>query len=107
MLDEGDIAKSANGYHLLCLLKEDESYDSLAQGLKNIIDEVSTAARDGLKVDECSYSVRFYLGGDWNFLAMVCGLDSANLKYGAHAQKREDTTLQRNGLFKILRKERV
>ena len=81
VLDEGDIAKSANGYHLLCLLKEDESYDSLAQGLKNIIEEVSTVARHGLKVDECSYSVRFYLGGDWKFLAMVCGLDSANSKY--------------------------
>ena len=81
VLDEGDIAKSANGYHLLCLLKEDESYDSLAQGLKDIIDEVSTIACDGLKVDECSYSVRFYLGGDWKFLAMVCGLDSANSKY--------------------------
>ena len=59
VLDEGDIAKSANGYHLLCLLKEDESYDILAQGLKNIIEKVSTGARDALKVDECSYSVRF------------------------------------------------
>ena len=59
VLDEGDIAKSVNGYHLLCLLKEDESYDSLAQGLKNIIEKVNTGARDALKVDECSYSVRF------------------------------------------------
>ena len=81
MLDEGDIAKSANGYHLLCLLKEDESYESLAEGLKDIIDEVSTIAHNGLEVDECLYSVRFYLGGDWKFLAMVCGLDSANSNY--------------------------
>ena len=72
---EGNIAKSANGYHLLCLLKEDESYDSLAEGLKDTIDEVSTIACDGLKVDKCSYSVHFYL------LAMICGLDSANSKY--------------------------
>ena len=47
---------------LLCLLKEDGSYDSLAEGFKDIIDEVSTIAHDGLKVDKCSYSVRFYLG---------------------------------------------
>ena len=106
VLDEGDIAKSANGYHLLCLLKLDESYDSLAQGLKDI-DEMSKIACDDFKVDECSYSVRFYLGSDCKFLAMVCSLDSANSKYPCIwcTSPKQDTTPKRNGLFKILRKE--
>ena len=81
VLDEGDVAKSASSYHLLYLLKEDESYDSLALGLKDVINEVSMISRDGIKIDECSYAIHFYLGGDWIFLAMVCGLDSANSKY--------------------------
>ena len=84
------------------------SYDSLPQGLKNIIDEVSKIACDGVKVDQCSYSVRFYLGGDWKFLAMICGfLDSANSKYPCIwcTCPKEDITPKRNGLFKILRKE--
>ena len=81
LIDEGSVAKSATGYHVLCVLKETESYESISVGLRDVIKEVSMISRDGITVGGCTYAVEFYLGADWKFLAMVCGIDSANSKY--------------------------
>ena len=42
---------------------------------------VSDIAREGLSVHEEHYQIKFFLGGDWKFLALICGLDAANSKY--------------------------
>ena len=81
LIDEGCVANSATGYHVLCILKETESYESISIGLRDVIEEVSMISHDGITVQECHYAVKFYLGADWKFLAMVCGIDSANSKY--------------------------
>ena len=81
LIDEGHAAKSATGYHVLCVLKETESYESISIGLRDVIKEVSSISREGITVGGCTYAVEFYLGADWKFLAMVCGIDSANSKY--------------------------
>lgn len=52
---------------------------------------------DSITVQECHYAVEFYLGADWKFLAMVCGIDSANSKYACIRctclkEDRHDTT---------------
>ena len=97
LIDEGCVAKSATGYHVLCILKETESYESISIGLRDVIEEVSMISRDGITVQECHYAVKFYLGADWKFLAMVCGIDSANSKYACiwctcPKEDRHDTT---------------
>ena len=71
LIDEGCVAKSATGYHVLCILKETESYESISIGLRDVIEEVSMISHDGITVQECHYTVKFYLGADWKFLAMV------------------------------------
>ena len=34
-----------------------------------------------ITVDEISFSVEFFLGADWNFLALVIGIKSASSTY--------------------------
>ena len=48
-------------------------------GLQDVCDE----ARDieVISIDGKVYQVTWFLGGDWKFLALVCGLDSATSNY--------------------------
>ena len=36
---------------------------------------------DYLTVHEEHYQIKFFLGGDWKCLALICGLDATNSKY--------------------------
>lgn len=54
------MAKSAAGYHVLCVLKETESYESISVGLRDVIKEVSIVSRD---VQECHYTGILSWGG--------------------------------------------
>ena len=76
ILEEGQIACSAMGNHTVSILKIPEKFEILAAGLEDICAE----ARDleVVTVNETVYTVERFLGGDWNFLALVCGLDAAN-----------------------------
>ena len=78
VLDEGSAAKSFAGNHTVCIVKGPEDYDSLSTSLKNVIDEISDIHEQGLDVDSKTYTIHFYLGADWKFLAMACGIDAAN-----------------------------
>ena len=80
LLEEGVVAKSS-GNHSVCLLKQPEYYHNLALGLKDIRDEINQISSDGITVSTKKFNVLFYLGGDWKFIAAVCGLDAANSKF--------------------------
>ena len=79
LLDEGDKAYSAAGNHCIAIIKETESYDSLKLALQNIIEDVQTLT--SITINGSSYSIEYYLGGDWKFLAMVTGIDRASSNY--------------------------
>ena len=57
-------------------MKVSETYDELVNGLQDICESRSDHCQQG-KV----YKIQFYLGGDWKFLATVCGLESAIADY--------------------------
>ena len=76
ILDEGDKAFSAAGNHCLAIFKEPESYDSMKKCLSDIIDEVNTLS--SVDVNGTTFTIDYYLGGDWKFLAMATGIDSAS-----------------------------
>ena len=75
--EEGMGAKSAAGNHPLCILRDTEDYEQLRLGLRDILNETSEIQKDGLVVKGTKYEIDFLLGGDWKFLACVCGIDSA------------------------------
>ena len=76
ILEEGQIACSAMGNHTVSILNIPEKFEILAAGLEDIC----TEARDleVVTVNKTVYMVERFLGGDWKFLALVCGLDAAN-----------------------------
>ncbi len=79
ILDEGDVAYSAAGNHCLAIFKEPETYDSLKAALQDIVLDVESLS--AIDVGGTTFTIEYYLGGDWKFLALVIGIDSASSKY--------------------------
>ena len=77
--DEGPMAYSSDGNHVLAILKVPESYESLANALEDIRREVCELKK--IEVDANTYEIIYFLGGDWKFLALATGIDSASSKY--------------------------
>ena len=75
LLDE-DQATSAAGNHILAVFKQSESYEFLKLALADIINEVEQLKE--IEVEDVTFKVSYYLGGDWKFLAIVTGIDSAS-----------------------------
>lgn len=97
MLEEGSRAHSAMGNHVLAILKVSEDYEELLAGLQDICEEAKDL--DVVTINGKVYNIALYLGGDWKFLATVCGLESATSDFACiwckcPKEKRFDMTLQ-------------
>ena len=79
MLKEGAIAHSAMGNHVVAILKVSESYEELLAGLEDICEEAKDLSV--ITINGKVYNIVLYLGGDWKFLATVCGIESATSEY--------------------------
>lgn len=79
LLDEGSLAYGYEGNHTLAILKEPENYESLAKGLEDIRLEVERLKQ--IAVGGQVYDIVYFLGGDWKFLALCTGIDSAMSTY--------------------------
>lgn len=71
--EEGQLSCSAKGNHTVAILKVSENYDDLAAGLKDIIEEAKDL--EVVTIEGKVHTIEYFLGGDWKFLAMVCGPD--------------------------------
>lgn len=74
LLDEGASSYSREGNHILAIIKESEQYDSLRLALADLRDEVETLEEIMVEGNTCK--IRYFLGGDWKFLAIVTGIDT-------------------------------
>ena len=79
LLEEGPLAYSYEGNHTLAMFKEEEKYEPSWDALGDIRKEVGQLQT--ITVDGKTYDITYYLGGDWKFLAMVTGIDSASSEY--------------------------
>lgn len=79
LLDDGKKAYPFEGNHILAVVKEPEQYESMEKALADIIDEVGTLTT--IEVNGTEFSIKFFVGGDWKFLAMATGIDSASSTY--------------------------
>ena len=79
ILEEGRRACSVSGNHTVAILKVPESYETLSAGLEDICEEVKNL--ESIDINGETYDIEFYIGGDWKFLAMICGLESATSTY--------------------------
>lgn len=79
ILEEGGHACLLSGNHTIAILKVAENYEALSAGLQDICDEVKNLK--SIDIGGHTYKIEFYIRGDWKFMAMVCGLESATSTY--------------------------
>ena len=76
ILNEKKVAMGQKGNYILAIIENTESYDNLRQGLADLIKEMSNLKE--INVNGRNYKIDYYLGGDWKFVALVCGVGTAN-----------------------------
>ena len=59
------------GNHCLAIIKQPEKYEAMKNALGDVIDQVEHLKF--VTVNRQKYNVKFYLEGDWKFLAMDTG----------------------------------
>ena len=67
------------GNCVLAIINTTERYDNLKESLADLNNEMINLKE--LCVGDYKYNVEYFLGGDWKFLACVCGLGAANQDY--------------------------
>ena len=75
MLNEGDLAQSPRGNHTIAVINSTEKYKDLEIALSNIRNEVQTLTF--INIDGMRFPIEYFLCGDLNFLAVVCGIENA------------------------------
>ena len=79
ILDEGPIAHTSEGNHILAIVKVPEKYELLKLALEDVCHDVERLNEIKLKSER--FSIEYFLGGDLKFLAIAVGIDSACSKY--------------------------
>ena len=79
ILNEKEAAMSEKGNYVLAILKTSENYDNLKESLSDLTQEMSKLNK--VTVEGKTYNIKYFLGGDWKFLACVFGLGAANQDY--------------------------
>ena len=76
ILNEKDLAMVERGNYNLAIIKTTESYENLEESLSDLRNEMELLKT--ITVNYCKYNIKYFLGGDWKFLAFVCGLGDVN-----------------------------
>ncbi len=79
LLEEGCLAYTSEGNHTLAIVKDEEKYEPVRDALQDIRSEVERLKE--ITVDGQTYTINYHVGGDWKFLAMATGIDSACSEY--------------------------
>ena len=79
ILEEGNKACSASGNHSIGIFKISEDYHTLISAMQDIITEAKSLKN--VTINNTTYEIKYLLGGDMKFLALVCGTDSATFTY--------------------------
>lgn len=79
ILNEKDAAMNEKRSYVLAIINTTENYDNLKESLADLNNEMSNLKE--ITVNNRKYSIEYFLGGDWKFLACVCGLGAANQNF--------------------------
>lgn len=79
ILNEKELAMGEKGNYVLAVIKTTETYDNLRESLADLRMEMSNLKE--ISANNCTYKIEYYLGSNWKFLALVCGIGWANEDY--------------------------
>ena len=71
--------------YVLAIIKTKETYDNLKESLSDIKTEM--AQLNEIEVDNVKYKIKYFIEGDWKFLACICSLGAANQDYACICSK--------------------
>ena len=97
MLDEENVL-SAKGVHTVVVINASETYENIATGFADVIEDINAISKRGhIEVDCKKIELQFFLGGDYKFLLHVCGLSGAISNHAClyckvHKDQRWDTS---------------
>ena len=97
LLQQGNVMSSKSN-RTVAIINGKEDYQTLKTALPDFFDEVNFLIETGsLLVDGNEVKLEFFLGGDYKFLLMIMGLNSATADYAClwceiHKQFRWDTS---------------
>ena len=98
LLDDEENVLSAKGVHTVAIINASETYENIATGFADVIKDINALINihhidnDGKQIE-----LEFFLGGDYKFLLLVCGLSGATSNYAClyckvHKDQRWDTS---------------
>ena len=67
---------SPRGNHVVALINTTEDYDNLQEAVRDIEEEIKNTT--SITVNDLTFEIEYFLGGDWKFLAMSTDLKAAN-----------------------------
>ena len=76
IINEGNIAMSEKVNYVLAVIKTKDDYTDIRGSLSDLRDEMKKL--DSITCENRTFQIEYFLGGDWKFLATVCGLRPAN-----------------------------
>ena len=79
IINEGKCAATEKGNYILAIVRTKDDYRGIRDSLKDIIQEVASLSY--VIVADNTLNLEFFLGGDWKFLATVCGIGPANQNF--------------------------
>lgn len=76
ILNEKEMAMAKKGNYSLAIIKTTESYEALQESLTDRRHEMELLKN--ITINNRTYDIEYFLGGDWKFFACVRGLGAAN-----------------------------
>ena len=70
---------SEKGNYVLAIIKTTKEYNKIRDSLADLTDDMRNL--DAINIVGETYDIEYFLGGDWKFLACVCGIGFANQDY--------------------------
>ena len=72
IINEGNVAMSEKGNYVTVVIKTKDDYIGIRDSLSDLRDEVRNLS--SITCGDKTFQIEYFLGGDWKFLATVCGL---------------------------------
>ena len=79
IINEGAVAASLQGNHIIAIVKAKDDYVNIRDSLSDLREEMKNLSE--ISVNGANYKIEYFIGGDWKFLATVCGIGPANHNY--------------------------
>ena len=79
IINEEAVAMTERGNYILAIVRTKDDYNGIRESLDDLCQEMSCLK--SVTLNGAVYEVNMFLGGDWKFLATVCGLGPANHEF--------------------------